>query len=155
MNAPWVPLFFALILLADLAAAAPSPKGHKLEQYPAIDPAVVLEATPAVQHPKLAAPKVATPTVSQPPVVAQLAQAPQAPTKKFDAVPSQHVESIALRLQLVEQILRKHGRAYDYRVHSTRELRGILKALDQSAAPQPEEIPLTEESSDDNEKTEI
>ncbi len=85
MNAPWVPLFFALILLADLASAAPSPKSQKLEQYPAIDPAVVLETIPMMQQSKVASPRAAAPVVSQTPVVAQLAQAPQNLAKKFDA----------------------------------------------------------------------
>ena len=40
----------------------------------------------------------------------------------FDSVPIQSRDSIIRRLKLVELILRKEGKAYDYRNHTTREL---------------------------------
>jgi hypothetical protein len=73
--------------------------------------------------------------------------------KGFDSVAANQVESIAQRIQLVEAILRRHSRAYDYRVYSARELRSILSSLDAAAvktAPSeeaPQDIPIT--SADD------
>lgn len=56
--------------------------------------------------------------------------------RTFDPVPSDHIESIAGRLLIVEEILRKYGRAYDYRSHTTNELQRILTKLDRAAADQ-------------------
>jgi uncharacterized protein YkwD len=51
---------------------------------------------------------------------------------KFDHVPSDQVDSIARRLKLVEVLLRKYGRAYDYRIHTLSELETILANLEPS-----------------------
>lgn len=49
----------------------------------------------------------------------------------FDYVPEDHMESIAARLKIVEQLIVVHGRAYDYRVHTTAQLMAILRTLDE------------------------
>lgn len=51
----------------------------------------------------------------------------------YDQVPPEQIDSIAHRLKRVEQILRKSGRAYDYRVHTNQELELILSELDEHA----------------------
>ncbi len=52
----------------------------------------------------------------------------------FDAVPPGQAESIARRLKLVEIMIRKYGRAYDYRMHTLRDLEMILAKLDATQA---------------------
>lgn len=49
----------------------------------------------------------------------------------YERVPEEHVDSIANRLLLVERILRRHGRAYDYRTLTNRELLAIWQNLEQ------------------------
>lgn len=56
----------------------------------------------------------------------------------FDPVPRGQEESIARRLKLVEIMIRRYGRAYDYRMHTLRDLENILAKLDaESAKNQP------------------
>lgn len=47
----------------------------------------------------------------------------------FELVPAEHRDSIAGRLRLVEALILDYGRAYDYRLHTTRELEEILDLL--------------------------
>jgi len=51
-------------------------------------------------------------------------------SQSFDPVPPAQAESIAQRLKLVEILIRKYGRAYDYRMHTLRDLESILMQLD-------------------------
>jgi hypothetical protein len=48
----------------------------------------------------------------------------------YDPVPSDQVDGMGRRLKLVEELIRRHGRAYDYRVHTVRELESVLAKLD-------------------------
>lgn len=48
----------------------------------------------------------------------------------FDPVPEQSTDSIAKRLRVVGTLIRKYGRAYDYRTHTLGELLQILTQLD-------------------------
>lgn len=48
----------------------------------------------------------------------------------FDAVPSDQADSLVRRLKIVEALITRHGRAYDYRIHTVRELEAILASLD-------------------------
>lgn len=54
---------------------------------------------------------------------------PAASPAAFDPVPSDQIDSVASRLQLVEQILRKYGRAYDYRSVTASDLMRIYRDL--------------------------
>lgn len=54
---------------------------------------------------------------------------PAASPAAFDPVPSDQIDSVASRLQLVEQILRKFGRAYDYRTVTASDLMRIYRDL--------------------------
>ncbi|MDR3606682.1 MAG: hypothetical protein P4M08_04785 [Oligoflexia bacterium] len=53
----------------------------------------------------------------------------------YDAVPIDQVDSILKRLKLVEEILQKYGRAYDYRTHTTHEFETILTQLAAASRP--------------------
>jgi hypothetical protein len=55
----------------------------------------------------------------------------------YDPVPSDQVDALTKRLQLTETLIRRHSRAYDYRVHTVRELEAILVQLDGPVAPKP------------------
>jgi hypothetical protein len=48
----------------------------------------------------------------------------------YDPVPSDQKDSIVRRLKLIEKIIREHGRAYDYRIHTNTELEAILAKLE-------------------------
>lgn len=48
----------------------------------------------------------------------------------YDPVPSDQKGALSIRLKLVEAIIQKHGRAYDYRIHTVRELEALLQRLD-------------------------
>ena len=50
-------------------------------------------------------------------------------TPAYDSVPSDQTDSIIKRLQLTEELVRKYGRAYDYRTHTTQSLQAILSDL--------------------------
>ncbi|MCM0604602.1 MAG: hypothetical protein KA715_00770 [Xanthomonadaceae bacterium] len=52
---------------------------------------------------------------------------------EFDSVPQSQIESVAARLKLVEQILRKHKRAYDYRSNTSVELQAVQIYLDKKS----------------------
>lgn len=49
---------------------------------------------------------------------------------EFDSVPQSQIESVAARLKIIEQILRKHKRAYDYRSNTSAELQAVQIYLD-------------------------
>jgi hypothetical protein len=48
----------------------------------------------------------------------------------YDPVPSDQTGPITKRLKVIETLILKHGRAYDYRSHTAKELESILKKLD-------------------------
>lgn len=50
----------------------------------------------------------------------------------YDPVPSDQINALGRRLQLVDALIRRHGRAYDYRTHTVRDLELILAKLDAS-----------------------
>lgn len=64
--------------------------------------------------------------------------------ESFDPVPNDQVGLIVKRLRLVERLLRDHGRAYDYRVHTLRELEEILNHLETSAPKGPSRKSMTD-----------
>jgi hypothetical protein len=55
-------------------------------------------------------------------------------TYTYDPVPSEQANAIAKRLQIVEILLRKYGRAYDYRIHTYKDLKKVLAELDRNSA---------------------
>jgi hypothetical protein len=48
----------------------------------------------------------------------------------YDPVPSEQRDSMVRRLQLVQQLIEKHARAYDYRMHTVGDLQKILASLE-------------------------
>jgi hypothetical protein len=48
------------------------------------------------------------------------------PKTTYEDVATPHIDAVAGRLKLVETILRKTGKAYDYRAHTTKQLEAIL-----------------------------
>ncbi|MBY0471018.1 hypothetical protein K2X30_07590 [bacterium] len=62
--------------------------------------------------------------------------------KPFDQVPEVQAEAIASRLKIVEQMILKHGRAYDYRTHTVAELQKILARLDRKYVAQHQVRPV-------------
>lgn len=90
----------------------------KAETYSAMDPKVAQEEAQAAKN------------------EADVAAEPQrfVPARyrreRFDLVNTDQVGELQKRLQLTEQILKKHERAYDYRLLSVKELKEILQKLD-------------------------
>ena len=65
----------------------------------------------------------------------------------FELVPANQAEPIIHRLKIVEELIRKHGRAYDYRMHTIKELQSILSQLDSTRSLQLPEPPQSTHSS--------
>lgn len=120
---------------------------RKLEVYSANEagePTTIIQSVPGPasvpdsgQAPAKTLPKVATPVVHAPTLVTRPAamatissRAYTVPKGDFDPVPSEHAASIAGRLKLVEVLITRYGRAYDYRIHTQRELEAILNELE-------------------------
>ena len=57
----------------------------------------------------------------------------------YEPVPSEKRDYLARRLQVIERLIREHGRAYDYRIHTTAELEKILHKLEQPVSEVQEE----------------
>ena len=67
----------------------------------------------------------------------QAAAAPQAlagSSSKYDSVPGAQAEPLLRRLRLVEELIAKYGRAYDYRTLTVTQLQAILGELDAQAS---------------------
>jgi hypothetical protein len=60
-------------------------------------------------------------------------QSPLPITATYDDVPIEQTDAFLKRLRLVSQILQQYGRAYDYRIHTVRELEAILARLNQTS----------------------
>ncbi len=52
----------------------------------------------------------------------------------FDSVPEKSRDSLATRLTLIQELIKKYGRAYDYRIHTTAQLKKVRDLLDHEAA---------------------
>ncbi|MFL5814670.1 MAG: hypothetical protein ACJ763_13940 [Bdellovibrionia bacterium] len=99
-----------------------------LPTAPATLPAA--SAAPAAKAHKAAKAKAAMPAASAPKAAASAA----APAAAYDAVPSNQSDAILQRLKIVENLVRKYGRAYDYRTHTLKELELIQSTLEGTAA---------------------
>jgi hypothetical protein len=55
----------------------------------------------------------------------------------FDVVPADQSNAILERLKIVEELIRKYGRAYDYRTHTLKELQLIQGTLESTSAARP------------------
>lgn len=61
---------------------------------------------------------------------APLKAAPTKAANKYDVVAEDHRDSIVGRLELIQSLIVRHGRAYDYRTTTTAQLEKTLKELD-------------------------
>jgi hypothetical protein len=135
----------SLALVGTLPAFAAQPrKAVQQEVYSATESETDEPAAPAlpltVARPKQAA-GIAKPNQTAPSKIA-----PKLPDSalSYDLVPSDQVDPLAKRLALVETLIRRYSRAYDYRTHTVRDLQMILAKLEaanaapaQLAAPAP------------------
>ncbi len=64
--------------------------------------------------------------------VKKTAQAAELSPKKFDAVPNARISEIAERLKYANDILKRYGRAYDYRSTTLKELKTVLAMLEKA-----------------------
>lgn len=69
-------------------------------------------------------------------------------SQSFDAVPEDQVQPLLRRLKLVEALIQKHARAYDYRVITSKELEVILNSLERSNKKQIHQTPESTETSE-------
>ena len=96
---------------------------------------------PAARQPRQAAGVARTAPPAAPSQLTATAQPAQATSHlpdsalSYDLVPSDQLDPLAKRLQLVELLIRRHARAYDYRTHTVRELGMILAKLDAETTP--------------------
>jgi hypothetical protein len=129
--------FYALIAFSAASASVRGP-----EVYPAVDAGagaarpVVMDYDEAGSLPIETETKVngeAIVITSPSPSERKAQNRSTATQEKFDPVPAEQVGLIVKRLRIVERLLREHGRAYDYRSHTLRELEEILNRLQASA----------------------
>lgn len=111
-----------LIPVGDSAAEEPVVEGAPELQEPALPPAPapVVAATPA---------EVAPMSRQEARVDARTELREEI---RFDAVPGPQKDAIRRRLQIVDLLVARYGRAYDYRTHTVRELEQIRANLDAS-----------------------
>ena len=156
-------------LLLGLLVVTSCPLVRGAEIYPAVDSTaidVTMVSVPQAVLPNPAADPVKTPrkpgkpsqlprnAKTDPRKVTELPRTPEAVQVtagdrfSFDPVPQAHAESVAGRLAIVADLIRRHGRAYDYRALTTQELETIRGELDRAdgAGPPPE----TEADSNDH-----
>jgi hypothetical protein len=133
-----------MILLIMAALSAPSyatvrPKAPRAQEiYEATE--AEGDTMPAVRVVARQAPGIAQPheqlkqTLPQPAAVANVAAPAKLPDSglAYDPVPSDQIDALGRRLQLTDALIRRHGRAYDYRTHTVRDLELILAKLDAS-----------------------
>ncbi len=138
LNASLLSLLITPLAFSSIALAKPHSKKPAKEVYSATDSN---EMQPGLAMPVDAQP---TPVQTQAPV--QTMAAPPARVAKitravsFDAVPASQSDAILQRIKIVENLVRKYGRAYDYRAHTLKELQLIQSTLE-SAAPAPAAAP--------------
>jgi hypothetical protein len=125
-------------------AAKPKARAEAHETYSAVDanPMEASASAISIPAPGVQAPG-HVPTGATPPshgsVVATDAAAPGGGrwrTIPFDSVPSGQADAISKRLRLVERLLTKYGRAYDYRTLTVKDLESILAYLEEEAERQ-------------------
>lgn len=107
-------LHFMSILLLGITTNTLASK-----KQPEIYPAVIDDLTPEAKH---------TPSLPHPKRTLHKTE-----NYIFESVPPEQIEGISQRLKLIDQLLRKYGRAYDYRIHTIKELENILSELDAKA----------------------
>ena len=96
------------------------------------EPGDVTASEEVVAVPAMMAVPVVMPAPPIPAPKPKLAESVPAATK-FDPVPPTRVDSILKRVKLVETILKKYGRAYDYRTVSSQDLEKILAQLESAS----------------------
>jgi hypothetical protein len=130
-------------LSGSFSTQAWAAKAHKpLETYSATEEAVAPARVVAPSRLTAAAPEARAqrPTMTRALAPATTKAAPQMTTTGYDPVPSDQVNALSQRLKLVDTLIRRHGRAYDYRMHTVRDLEAVLARLEASApatAPAP------------------
>jgi hypothetical protein len=129
---PGVAAGFATPAESGSSDSSSSSSGATLPTAPATVPA----AAPAAHNTKIhkAAKKAQQPAAPTATLAAASAPKAASPAAAFDAVPANQSEAILQRLKIVENLVRKYGRAYDYRAHTLKELELIQSTLESTAA---------------------
>ena len=128
---------FSILVLSMSTPSSWARTSKKIKQpqetYPAFEP----DTDSAPPHSAVAAES------PQPPAASEAAKKKPAVAAKggYELVPSTQAEPIIHRLKIVEELIRKFGRAYDYRVHTVKELQSILSQLEASRNAQLPEPP--------------
>ncbi|HLD98727.1 MAG TPA: hypothetical protein VJB59_00620 [Bdellovibrionota bacterium] len=125
----WITVFLISFALCELlnpneSQAKISKKSRTRDVYPATEPDLPLRA------PK---PRVISAEKAEP----RLPIATQAGAPSYDPVPSDQVDPLVKRLKIVQELIEKHARAYDYRIYTTKQLLAILDQLTPKTTPTP------------------
>lgn len=104
--------------------APPPPRAPVKSVQPAKPKAVVRKQAPVASAPVA---RQAEPTAQS-----AVTPAPKQEARiNYDKVPASETAPLMQRLKLVEQLIERHHRAYDYRAFTVKQLQEILKALDE------------------------
>jgi len=118
----WALLLAALVAGAEMESTAQAAK-HK---GPGLPKAVRNETYTAMESPQAAA-EANSRGVAPKPVGWGV----------YDKVPPNYRELMLDRLEIVKALIRDHGRAYDYRIHTKRDLEKVLADLGPALPPHP------------------
>ena len=105
----------------EVISSAPGYRGQATEET--TNPSGIVTEEPASEAPQQRLP--APPPPQSEVVTSQCA---------YDQVPASQVEPLVRRLQIVESLVTKYGRAYDYRALTVTQLEALLGQLDTQAA---------------------
>lgn len=126
----------SLLALASFAEVALAKQPAPHESYPATEDSISpgqmeptpVEVTSSVQIKTRVHAPVRRRKAPQTVVIPSERKTAAAPA--YDPVPASQAEPIIKRLKLVEELIRKYGRAYDYRNHTLKQLEGVLASLE-------------------------
>ncbi|MBI2604473.1 MAG: hypothetical protein HYW49_00175 [Deltaproteobacteria bacterium] len=150
MKAPIQIILTCLCLsLVGQSAFARAKRAHALELYAATEndgTAHVIMAGHPIDEPSLESdapapkpePKAAKPSPKK------SAAKPETSTAAFDVVPRERVEELSERVKYSYEILKRFGRAYDYKTVTLKEFKSILKELEASTGEPPAEKTASE-----------
>lgn len=123
--------FLMALMFVTLPAMASTPRRPvQAETYPATESETASSTTVNVQTTAPAANTAVAPATRLKPV----GKLPDS-ALSYDPVPSDQIDALSRRLQLVDALIRRHARAYDYRTHTVHDLELTLAKLDASIAP--------------------
>lgn len=138
-----------ILLFVSQSSFARAKREHVIERYAATEndgTAQVIMAWHPIDEPSLEsdAPAVKPEAKAAKPSPKKNAVKPESSTAAFDIVPKERVAELSERVKYSYEILKRFGRAYDYKTVTLKEFKSILKDLEASTSEAPAEKAASE-----------